>query len=148
MLNGEGNAGERWETTIRLMSLITLHVQHTFLYISLPLFFTTTKWNVQKLLSYTFYGRNVVRVIVHCFFTATHFHLALVAAVTKFSCRSPNKKLSPLFFISRSRSLSPFFSLNFAGVPPAFSFSIDFLCLSLSLYSTFVNITFNLTLIL
>ena len=51
-----------------------------FLYISLPLFCTTTTWNFQKLLSYTFYGGNVVRVLVHFFFTAAHFHLALVAA--------------------------------------------------------------------
>ena len=31
-------------------------------------------------LSYTFYGGNVVCVLVHFFFTAAHFHLALVAA--------------------------------------------------------------------
>ena len=106
-----------------------------FLYISLPLFCTTTTWNLQKLLSYTFYGGNVVRVLVHFFFTSAHFHLALVAAsishfffftsahfhlaleaasishfvtaTTKFSCCSSNKKMSPLFFSSRSRSLSP-----------------------------------------
>ena len=70
------------------------------------------------------------------FFTAANFHLALVAAsishfvttVTKFSCCSSNKKMSPLFFISRSRSLSPFFSLSFAGLPPTFSFSLSFSC--------------------
>ena len=37
------------------------------LYISLPLFCTTTTWNFQKLLSYMFYGGNVVRVPVHFF---------------------------------------------------------------------------------
>ena len=50
------------------------------------------------------------------FFTAAHFLLALVAAsishfvtaATKFSCCSSNKKMSPLFFIFRPRSLSPF----------------------------------------
>ena len=70
------------------------------------------------------------------FFTAAHFHLALVAAsispfftaATKFSCYSSNKKMSPLFFISRSKSLSPFFSLSFAGLPPTFSFSLSFSC--------------------
>ena len=57
MLRGEGNAGERWKTTISLISKkATLHVQHTFLYISLPLFCTTTTWNFQKLLSYTFFS--------------------------------------------------------------------------------------------
>ena len=138
MLSGEGNA-ERGKTTIGLISKeATLHVQHTFLYISLPLFCTTTTWNFQKLLSYTFYGGNVVRVLVHFFFTAAHFHLALVAAsishfvtaATKLSCCSSNKKISPLFFISRSRppALSPFFSLSFASLPPTFSFSLSFYC--------------------
>ena len=50
------------------------------LYISLPLICTTRTWNFQKRLSYMFYGGNVVRVLVHFFFTAAHFHLALVAA--------------------------------------------------------------------
>ena len=64
MLSG----GKRWKTAIRLISKkATLHVQHSFLYISLPLFSTTTTWNFQKLLSYTFYGGNVVRVPVHFF---------------------------------------------------------------------------------
>ena len=70
------------------------------------------------------------------FFTAAHFHLALVAAsishvvtaATKFSCCSSNRKMSPLFFISRSRSLSPLFSLSLAGLPPTFSFSLSFSC--------------------
>ena len=137
MLSGEGNAGERWKTTIGLISKkATLHVQLTFLYISLPLFCTTTTWNFQKLLSYTFYEGNLARFLVHFFFTAAHFDLALVAAcishfvpaATKFSCCSFNKKMSPLFFISRSRSLSPFFSLSFAGLPPTFSFSLSFSC--------------------
>ena len=79
---------------------------------------------------------NVVRCLVPFFFTAAHFHLALVAAnishfvttATKLSCCSSNKKMSPLFFISRSRSLSPFISLSFAGLPPTFSFSLSFSC--------------------
>ena len=33
-----------------------------------------------ELLSYTFYGGNVVHVLVHFFFTAAHFHLASAAA--------------------------------------------------------------------
>ena len=137
MLSGDGNAGGRWKTAIGLSKKSTLRVQHTFLHISLPLFCTTTTWNFQKLLRrYTLFRGNVVRVLVHFFFTATHFHLALVAAsishfvtaATKFSCCSSNKKMSPLFFISRSRSLSPFFSLSFAGLPPTFSFSLSFSC--------------------
>ena len=131
MLSGEGNAGERWKTAIGLISkkkqLCTCST--LFLFISLPLFCTTTTWNFQKLLSRTFHGRNVERVLVHILF---FFHLALVAAsfshfvtaATKFWYCSSNKKISPLFFLSRSRSLSPFFSLSFAGLPPTFSFSV------------------------
>ena len=80
------------------------------------------------------------------FFTAAHFQLALVAAsichfvtaATKFSCCSvPTKNVSFVFFvclsvffffISRSRSLSPFFSSSFAGLSPTFSFSPSFSC--------------------
>ena len=79
-------------------------------------------------LSYTFFGGNVVRVLVHFFFTAVHFHLALVAASishfvtadTKFSCSSSNNKMSPLSF---------FFFLGFAGLPLIFSFFSFFLLL-------------------
>ena len=73
-------------------------------------------------------------VTLFIFFTAAHFHLTLVAAsishfvtaATKFSCCSSNKNVSPLIFISRSRSLSPFSSLSFAGLQPTFSFSLSF----------------------
>ena len=49
-------------------------------------------------------GGNVVRVLLHFFFTAAHFHLALVAAsisyfvtvATKFSCCS-SKKINVFF---------------------------------------------------
>ena len=51
-----------------------------------------------------------------------------VTAATKFSCCSSNKKMSPLFFISHTRPLLPFFSLNFAGLLPTFSFSLSFSC--------------------
>ena len=44
----------------------------------------------------------------------------------KFSCCCFNKKISSSFFISRSRSLSPFFSLSSASLPPTFSFSLFF----------------------
>ena len=47
-----------------------------------------------------------------------------VSAPTKFSCCSSNKKMSPLFFISRSRPLLPFFSLSFAGLPLFLFFSV------------------------
>ena len=54
-----------------------------FLYISLPLFCTTTTWNFQKLPGYTFYGGNVVvahfhpggRSNSHFLTAATNFHV-------------------------------------------------------------------------
>ena len=51
-----------------------------------------------------------------------------VTAATKLSCCCSNKKMSPVFFVSHSRSLSPFFSLSFAGLPPTFPFSLSFSC--------------------
>ena len=41
----------------------------------------------------------------------------------------PTKKMSPSFFLSRSRSLSPFFALSFAGLQPDFLFFSVFLLL-------------------
>ena len=55
------------------------------------------------------------------------------------------KKNVSVVFISRSRSLSSFFSLSFAGLPPTFSFSVFLL---LSIYFKFVDMTINLGLIL
>ena len=153
MLSGEGNAGERWKTTIGLISKKTfLHVQHTFLHTSLPLFCTTTTWKFQKLPSYTFYGGNVVRVRVHFFslpliFTLHCWPLAFlifVNAATTFSCCSSNKKCLLCFFISRSRSLSSFS----CWASLACRLLSLFLCLSLALYSKFVDMTINLSLIL
>ena len=63
------------------------------------------------------YGGNVVRFLVHFFFTAAHFHfggafLILSPPPQNFSCCASNKRMPPLFFISGSGSLSPFFSTN------------------------------------
>ena len=129
MLCGEDNAGERWKTTIGLISKKeTLHVQDTFLYISLPLFCTTTMWNFPKLFCYTFFWGNVVHVLVHFFFHCRSFSPCIgaasishfVTAATKFSCCSSNKKISPLFF-----------------------FLVELRCLS-ALYSEFVDMTIDL----
>ena len=49
-----------------------------------------------------------------------------LTTATKFSCCCWNIKMSPLIFISCSSSLSLFFSLSFAGLSPAFSFSLSF----------------------
>ena len=57
----------------------------------------------------------------------------------------PTKKMSSLFLISRCSSLSLFFSWSFTCLSPTFSFR---LCLFLSLYSKFVDMTIDLSLIL
>ena len=87
-------------------------------------------------LSYTFYRGNVVRVPVHFFslpliFTLHWWPLAfliLSPPLQNFHVALPTKKMSPLFFFSRSRSLSPFFSLSFGGLPPTLSFSLSSSC--------------------
>ena len=152
MLSGEGNEnGEK--TTIGLISKkATLHVQHTFLYISLPLFCTTTTWNFQKLLSYTFYGGNVVRVPVHFFslpliFTLHWWPLAfliLSPPLQNFHVVLPTKKCL-LCFLSLALDLCRPFS-RWASL--ACRLLSLFLCLSLALYSKFVDMTIYLSLIL
>ena len=151
MLSGEGNAGERWKTTIGLISKkATLLVQHTFLHISLQLFCTTTTWNLLKLLSHTFYRGNAVRFLVHFFLTADDFHLALVTAGIShfvnaaFVGRKFQQKMS-LSCLSLAldlcRPISRWASL-------ACRLLSLFLCLSLALYSKFVDMTIILSLIL
>ena len=46
------------------------------------------------------------------------------------------------FLITRSRSLSPFFSLSFAGLPPTFSFSLSFSC---SIFQMAINLSLILS---
>ena len=135
MLSGEGNAGERWKTTIGLISKkATLHVQLTFF----VHFFAVVLHDYNVKLPKTFLWRKCRARSRSLFFTAAHFLLALVAAsishfvtaATKFSPPALffQQTMTPLFFISCSRSLSPFFSLSFAGLRPTLSFSLSFSC--------------------
>ena len=150
MLSGEGNAGERWKNNSKsnqqkkqLCTCSTL-----FLYISLPLFCTTTTWNFQKLLSYTFYGGNVVRVLVHFFslpliFTLHWWPLAfliLSPPLQNFHVVLPTKKCL-LCFLSLALDLCRPFS-RWASL--ACRLLSLFLCLSPALYSKFVDMTINL----
>ena len=90
--------------------------------------------HVNRVLAKRFKEKMSYVFLLTLFFTLAHFHLVLVAArishfvtaAKKFSCCSSNKKMSPVF--SRSRSLSPYFSLCFAGLPPTFSCSIFQIC--------------------
>ena len=145
MLSDEGNKNGENTTNRSLIysKKATLHVRHTFSYISLPSFCTTTTWNFQTLPSNTFYGGNVVRVLVHFFFTTAHFQLALVAAkfshfltsATKFFMLFFQPKMFPLFFISRSSSLRCFPRWTSLACRPLSLY----LFLSFSLYSKFVD---------
>ena len=106
MLRGEGNAGERWKTTIGLISKkLTLHVQHTFFIY----FFAVVLRDYNVKLPETFYRGNVAPVLDHFFSLPLIFFLALVAAsishfvtaATKYSCCSSNKKnVSFAFYLS------------------------------------------------
>ena len=141
MLSGKGNAGERWKATIGLMSKkATLHVQHTFLvhFFAVVLHDNNVKLPETSLL-HVFWRKCRTSVSFTFFFTAAHFHLALVAAsishfvtaASKFSCCSSNKTKCLLCFFSRWAWLAcRLLSL--------------FLCLSLALYSKFVDMTINL----
>ena len=153
MLSGEGNAEERWKTTIGLISKkATLLVLHTFFVHSLPLFCTTTTWNVQKVLSCTFYGGNVVRFLVHLFSLPLIFtlhwlplvFLILSPPLKNFHVVLPTKK-SLLCFLSLALDFCRPFS-RWASL--ACRLVSLFLCVSLALHSKFVDMTINLSLIL
>ena len=54
--------------------------------------------------------------------------LILSQPLQNFHAVLPTKKMCPSLFSSRSRSLSPFLSLSFAGLQPDFLFSLSFSC--------------------
>ena len=149
MLSGEGNVGERWTTSIGLISRkATLHVQHTFF----VHFFGVVlhDYNV-KLPVYTFYGGNVVRVLVPFFFHCRSFSPWWPLAFLIFSPPLQNFML----FFQEKKSLLSFLSLALDLCCPfsrwaslACRLLSLFLCLSLALYSKFVDMTINLSLIL
>ena len=84
MLNGDGNEN-RQTTSVGLIrkKTKTLRVQHTFVYISLPLFCTTTARNFQKLPSYI----HVLCVPVHFVFSPPLIFTLVAASISPFSHR-------------------------------------------------------------
>ena len=108
MLSKEATKCQKKKKSVGLISKkTTLNVQHTFLYISLPFFCTTTTRNFQKHPSYTFYV-----FLSTFFFAAAHFHLGgrqhfpmFLTATIKFSYFSFNE-IGLLCFFSRSSSFS------------------------------------------
>ena len=152
MLSGEGNAGERWKTTIGLISKkATLHVQHTFF----VHFFAVVlhDYNVKlpetslKEMSHTFLF--TFFFLLPLMFTglplvATSISHVVTAAITKFSCRFSNKKVSFVFLSLALDLCRPFY--RWASL--ACRLLSRFLCLSLArLYSRFVGTPINLSLI-
>ena len=151
MLSGEGNAGEWWKTTIGLISKKSNFATAAhFLDISLPLFCQTTRWNLQKLLSYTFYWGNVVRFLFHFFLLPLIFTLhwwpltfpILSPPLQNFHVVLPTKKclicfLSLALDLQLCRPFSRWASL-------ACRLLFLFLGLSPALYSKFVHMTINL----
>ena len=135
MLSGDGNAWERWKTTICLLNKKSNFARAAHFFCTfLCRCFARLQGETSRNFLVTRFMEELLYVFSFTIFTVAHFNLALVVAsishfvtaATKFSCCSSNKEMSPLFFISRSRSLSPFSSLSFAGLPPTFSFSLSF----------------------
>ena len=108
MLISEATKSQKKRSVGLISKKTTLHVQHTFLYISLPFFCTTTTRNFQKHPSYTFY------VFLSTFFFryrpfspwwplafpyVSHGHYKIVMFFFQ-------RYWSPLFFVSRSSSFS------------------------------------------
>ena len=156
MLSGEGNEnGDK--TTIGLISKkATLHVQHTFFCTFLCLCFARLRRETiysRNFLVTRFMEKNVVRVLVHFFslsliFTLHWWPLAfpiLPPPRQNFHVVLPTKKCLLFLLLSLAldlcRSFSRWASLACRILPL-------FLCLSLALYSKFVGMTINLSLIL
>ena len=148
MLSGEGNAWEWWKTTLGLIGKkATLHVQHTFF----VHFFAVVLHDCKMKLPDTSYKLHVLwRKCQTCsrslFFQCCSFSPCILVATsisrfvtvaTRFSCRSSNKKCL-LCFLSLDLDLCRPFS-RWASLTCRL-LSI-FLCLSLALYSKFVDMT-------
>ena len=155
MASGKGNTGERWKTTVGLISKKeTFHVQHTFfVHIFAVVQCTAATWNFQKLLTYTFYGLKCRTFSLSLFFSlpltfTLHWWplVFLILSTPLQNCHVvlPTKKCLLCFLslaLDLCRPLSRWASL--ACRPLSL-----FLCLSLALYSKFVDMTIYLSLIL
>ena len=123
MLSGEGNKNGEKTTIVLISKKATLHVQHTFF----AHFFAVVLHDYKVKSSRNFLVTRFMEEMSYVFFCSLFFSLPLffalphlLTAATKFS-----KNVS-LFFISRSTSLSLFFSLSFAGLSPTFFFCLSF----------------------
>ena len=132
MLSDECNENGSWKTIIGLISKkATLHVQHTILYISkFPLFCTTKRETCRNFLVTRFTEKR--RKFFCSLFSLPLIFTSVAAIISHFFQRRYKifslffqQKMSPLFFISRSSSLSLFSSLSFVGLSPTFSGSLS-----------------------
>ena len=138
MLSGEGNAGDRRKTTIGLNSQKKQQQQQlstcsTLFFFSFP---CRCLARLQRKTSRNrFFMGEMSYELSFTFFHCRSFspyiggrqHFSFCRPCCKIFILASNKKCL-LFFISRSRSLSPFFSLSFAGLSPTLSFSLSFSC--------------------
>ena len=113
-----------------------------FLYISLPLFCTTTTRNFQKIPGYTFYGGNVVRVLV---VAGGRLHFLFAHRRYKISCCSSNKKCILCFFYLAQALFLVELRWPVALLSRLLCISLS---LSLSLFSKILDMTINLNLTL
>ena len=118
---------ERWKIGL-ISTKATLHVQHNFLYISLPLLCTTTTWNfknflVTRLMEETSYGF-LFTFFFHCRSFSPRWLLQNLMLFLQ-------QKMSPLLFLSCSSSFTRCASLACCptiSFSPSFSFSIFQIC--------------------
>ena len=111
MLSGEGNAGEWWKTTIALVNKKSnfARAAHFFCTFLCRCFARLQHETSRNFLVTRFMEEMSYVFSFTFFFTAAHFHLALVAAgishfvtaATKFSCYSSKKQIvSFVFYLS------------------------------------------------
>ena len=150
MLSGKGNAVERGKTAIGLISKkATLHVQHTCFCTFICFCFARLQLETSGNFLVTRFMEEMSYVFT---LTAAHFHLSLAAAsishfvtvATKFCCCSSNKKCILCFL---SLALNPCRPISRWASLACRRLSL-FLCLSLVLYSKFVDMAIYLSLIL
>ena len=141
---------ELWKNLINKKAFHFSRAAHFFVHFFAVICATTT-WKVQKVPSYTFYGRNVVRVLVPFFFHCRSFSpwwplafLIFSPPLQNFYVVLPTKKIF-LCFLSLALALCRSFS---RWALPAYHLLSLYLCLSLALYSKSVDMTINLSLIL
>ena len=151
MLSCEGNAGERWKPTIGLISKkATLDVQHIFFCTFLCRCFarlqreTSTNFLVTRFMEEMSYVFSLTFFSLPLIFTLYWWPLSfLIFSPQLQNCHVVlvTKKMSPVLFISRSRSLCRPFS-RWASL--ACRLLALFLCLSLALFSNFLGMTTQL----